>query len=194
LEVLEIVGQNTEAGLKRLAPSHSFGAAMKSNEAEKRRELAEETGTAMIEKDPVKNLREFLKRKKARLVQSMLPPPLSALVLRRLVDLSNKNRARMTSIHTPQTMGSCSCLLSRAMCLVHWMLGTDHLWQVALLKRIGCTTRARILVEAFVNSCRKRRQIRIESSPVGARVGGQQFAIRKDLKKSTNDTFSRTWA
>jgi hypothetical protein len=37
LEVLEIVGQNTEAGLKRLAPSHSFGAAMKSNEAEKRR-------------------------------------------------------------------------------------------------------------------------------------------------------------
>jgi hypothetical protein len=29
LEVLEIVGQNTEAGLKRLAPSHSFGAAMR---------------------------------------------------------------------------------------------------------------------------------------------------------------------
>jgi hypothetical protein len=65
LEVLEIVGQNTEAGLKRLAPSHSFGVAMKSNEAEKRRELAEETGTVMIEKDPVKILREFVKRKKS---------------------------------------------------------------------------------------------------------------------------------
>jgi hypothetical protein len=128
LEVLEIVGENTQAGLKTLAPSHSFGAAMKSNEAEKRRELAEETGTAMIEKDPVKNLREFLKRKKVPLVQSMLPPPSSAPVLKKLADLSDKSRPRMTSVRTPQTMGSYSCLLSCTIYLVHWMLRRDHLW------------------------------------------------------------------
>jgi hypothetical protein len=38
--------------------------AMKSDNAEKRRELAEETGFVMTENDP-KNLREFLKRKKS---------------------------------------------------------------------------------------------------------------------------------
>jgi hypothetical protein len=51
LEVLDIVSEEMQAGLKTLAPSHSFAAAMKSNEAEKRRELAETTETAMIEKD-----------------------------------------------------------------------------------------------------------------------------------------------
>jgi hypothetical protein len=65
LEVLDVVGEETQAGFKTLAPCHSFAAAMKSDEAEKRRELAEETGTAMIEKDPVKILREFLKRKRS---------------------------------------------------------------------------------------------------------------------------------
>ncbi len=61
MQAIDVVSEETKAGLKTLAPSYSFGAAMKSNEAEKRHELAEETGTAMIEKDPVKNLREFLK-------------------------------------------------------------------------------------------------------------------------------------
>jgi hypothetical protein len=65
LEVLDVVSQETQTGLKTLAPSHSLAAVMKSNKAEKRRELAEETGIVMIEKDPVKNLREFLKKRKS---------------------------------------------------------------------------------------------------------------------------------
>jgi hypothetical protein len=39
--------------------------AMKSDDAEKRRELAEETGFVMTENDLEKNLQEFLKRKKS---------------------------------------------------------------------------------------------------------------------------------
>jgi hypothetical protein len=38
VEVLDVVDEETQASLKTLAPSHSFAAAMKSDEAEKRRE------------------------------------------------------------------------------------------------------------------------------------------------------------
>jgi hypothetical protein len=64
-EVLDVVAEETQAGLKALAPSHSFAAVMKRNEVEKRRELAEETGAVMSEKDPTKNMQAFLKRKKS---------------------------------------------------------------------------------------------------------------------------------
>jgi hypothetical protein len=65
LEVLDIGVEEMQAGLKTPAPSHSFAAVMKSNEAEKRRELAEETRAAMIEKNQLKNLREFMKKRKS---------------------------------------------------------------------------------------------------------------------------------
>ena len=64
LEVLDVVSEETQAGLKTLAPSHSFANLMKSNEAEKRHELAKETGFVTAEKDPEKNLQGFLKRRK----------------------------------------------------------------------------------------------------------------------------------
>jgi hypothetical protein len=67
LEILDVVSisEEKQAGLKTLAPSHSFAAVLKSNEAGKRRGLAEETRIVMIEKDPVKNLQEFLKKRKS---------------------------------------------------------------------------------------------------------------------------------
>jgi hypothetical protein len=51
-EVLDIIGDDGKAGLKALAPSRSFAAVMNRDEAEKRCELAEETGMAMSENDP----------------------------------------------------------------------------------------------------------------------------------------------
>jgi hypothetical protein len=65
LEVLDVVSDETQAGLKTLAPSHSFARVVRSNEAEKRRELAEATGIVMPENDSEKILREFLKGKKS---------------------------------------------------------------------------------------------------------------------------------
>jgi hypothetical protein len=64
LEVVDAVSEEMQAGLKSLAPSHSFATVMKRNEAENRRQLAEETGIVMCENDPEKNLREFLKIRK----------------------------------------------------------------------------------------------------------------------------------
>ena len=64
LEVLDVVSDETKAGLKALAPSHSFARAIKNNEADNSRELAEETGFVMVQNDPEKKLREFLKRRK----------------------------------------------------------------------------------------------------------------------------------
>jgi hypothetical protein len=66
LEVITVLTADTQAGLKSLAPSHSFATVMKSDEAEKRRELAKATGIVMSDKDPEKNLRDFLKKRKSR--------------------------------------------------------------------------------------------------------------------------------
>jgi hypothetical protein len=63
-EVLDVIGDDAKAGLKALAPSRSFTAAMNRDKVEKRRELAEETGMAMSENDLEKSLREFLKLKR----------------------------------------------------------------------------------------------------------------------------------
>jgi hypothetical protein len=183
--VLDVVGEETQVGFKTPAPSHSFAAAMNSDEAEKRRELAEE----------MKNLEEFLKRNKVWLVQRKLAPMLSAPVLiRRLADPSDRSQPRMTSVGTLQTMGSCSCPLSCATHSVHWMLQIDRCWRIASLRRIGCTARARIQVDVFVNSCRKRWQIQIECSRAGTSMGDRKHVIRNDLKKSTKTVSRRTWA
>ena len=64
LEVLDVVSGETMAGLKTLAPSHSYARVLASNEAQKKRELAGHTGYVVNENDPETNLREFLKRKK----------------------------------------------------------------------------------------------------------------------------------
>jgi hypothetical protein len=65
LEVLNVIGDETQAGLMSPAPSRSLARPMTSEEAEKRRELAEETGIAMSENDQEKLLPEFLKQKKS---------------------------------------------------------------------------------------------------------------------------------
>jgi hypothetical protein len=65
LEVVDVVSEETQAGLKTLAPSHSFAMVIKSNEAENRRHLAEETGIVMCENDSEKNPQEFLKKRKS---------------------------------------------------------------------------------------------------------------------------------
>jgi hypothetical protein len=58
-EVLAVIGDDTKAGLKALAPSHSFAAVMNRDEVEKRRELAEETGMVMSENNPEKVFENF---------------------------------------------------------------------------------------------------------------------------------------
>jgi hypothetical protein len=64
-EVLDVIGDDTKAGLKAPAPSHSFVAVMNRDGAEKRRELVEETGMVMSENNPEKSLQEPLKREKS---------------------------------------------------------------------------------------------------------------------------------
>jgi hypothetical protein len=91
------------------------------------------------------------------LLERMLGPPpmaipsLATVLRRRLEDLIAKSQTRMTNILAPQTMGSSSRLWSCTMCFFPWILLQDGLWSFASVKRIGCTTRASIIVEVFVN-------------------------------------------
>ena len=65
-EVLDVVGNDTQNGLKAIAPSHSFARTIEQKEAEQRRESAAEIGFIVTESvDAEKNLRAFLKRKKS---------------------------------------------------------------------------------------------------------------------------------
>ena len=65
-EVLDVVVDDTQNGLKAMAPSHSFARTIEQKEADQRRESAAEIGFIVTESvDAEKHLRVFLKRKKS---------------------------------------------------------------------------------------------------------------------------------
>ena len=65
-EVLDVVCDDTQNGLKALAPSHSFARTIVQKEADQRQKSAEEIGFVVTGNDDAeKYLRDFLKRKKS---------------------------------------------------------------------------------------------------------------------------------
>jgi hypothetical protein len=168
---------------------------MKSNEAEKRRELAEETGIVMSENDPENDLREFLKRKKSSAGKNasanavVSPSPKKA---RR----SERQKLIQNDEH-PHVPANGKLLLPVE--LHNMLLPLDAAERSPL---VSCFVEKDWLPYKGQDParCVRRFMQKALKNPDNIqphwnnRGGGSLHATRNDLKKSTKNTFSRTWA
>ena len=195
LQAIDVASEETKAGLKTLAPSHSFGAVMKSNEAEKRRELAEETGIVMSENDPENNLREFLKRKKSSAGKN-------ASATNAVVSPSPKKARRserqklIQNYECPYIPANGKLLLPIE--LYNILLPLDAAERSPLVRYFIEKDWLPYKGQDPARCVRRFMQKALENpdkiQPYWNNRGGSLRAIRNDLKKSTKNTFSRTWA